>query len=92
MKENPQEGHRREGRWIFAPIDDIRTPKPGRICFGPRWWAVTNSGEVLFFDTYGSPQCNIHQSLVARLGKGFDAPETHPRFIEMTFIPHRCES
>ena len=55
MKEKLQDGHRSEGRWILAPVADITRPKPGRICYGPRWWAVTESDEVLFFDTYGSP-------------------------------------
>ena len=90
MKEKLQDGHRSEGRWILAPVADITRPKPGRICYGPRWWAVTESDEVLFFDTYGSPQCNQNQSLVERHGKGFGAPETKPRFIELAFLPHRC--
>ena len=92
MKEKIQEGHRQQGRWILAPITDIIKPQHGRICYGPRWWAATKDKEVLFFDTYGSPQCNIHEAMVKRLGKGFDAPETSPVFIGMAFLPHRCES
>lgn len=90
MKTKVQAGHRQQGRWILAPLSDITTPKPGRICYGPRWWAVTTDGDVLFFDTYGSPQCNQSQSLVERLGKGFDAPETTQTFVEMAFLPHTC--
>ena len=81
MKEKLQDGHRAYGRWILAPVADITTPKPWRICCGPGYWAVTKSEEVLFFDTYCSPQCHQNQSIAARLGKGFGAPETKPRFI-----------
>ena len=55
-----------------------------------RWWAVTENDEVLFFDGYFSPQCNLVESIVERLGSGFDAPDTAPKFIEMAFLPHRC--
>lgn len=89
-KEKLLDGHRMQGRWILAPRTDIKTPKPGRICYGPRWWKVTDNDEVLFFDTYGSPQCNIHKEVLERCGCGFDAPKTTPIFIEMAFLPHRC--
>lgn len=85
-----EESHKQEGRWIKVPVSDLITPKPGRLCYGPRWWAVTENDEVLFFDDYGSPQCNRAESIVERLGKGFDAPLTTPRFIEVAFVPHRC--
>lgn len=87
---NVEEGHIKLGRWILVPVADLTTPKPGRIVYGPRWWAVTETDEVLFFDTYCSPQCNTNPSIVERLGRGFDAPPTTPRFIEMAFLPHRC--
>lgn len=89
-REHLQEGHVQEGRWIFVPVSDLMTPKAGRLCYGPRWWAVTENDEVLFFDSYGSPQCNISESIVKGLGKGFDAPETTTKFIWMAFVPHRC--
>lgn len=89
-KENVEVGHKVHGRWILVPVADLTTPKPGRICKGPRWWAVTENDEVLFFDRYTSPQCNTSKEIAARLGKGFDAPLTTPRFIEMAFVPHRC--
>jgi hypothetical protein len=90
MKEKVQDGHKQQGRWILAPLADITTPKPGRICYGPRWWAVTENDEVLFFDRYSSPQCNANKAIVDRLGSGFDAPETTPKFVEMAFLPHQC--
>jgi hypothetical protein len=90
MTEKVETGHKRNGRWILVPVDDITTPKPGRICYGPRWWKVTAENEVLFFDAYYSPQCSVSKSVVERTGKGYDAPQTEPRFIEMAFIPHKC--
>jgi len=85
-----EEGHKVQGRWILVPVSDLLTPKPGRIVYGPRWWVVTENDEVLFFDQYTSPQCNIHESIVARLGHGFDAPITTPKYFEIAFVPHRC--
>lgn len=85
-----EEGHTSLGRWILVPVADLTTPKGGRLCMANRWWAVTENDEVLFFDTYCSPQCNPNRSIVERLGKGFDAPSTTPRFIELAYIPHRC--
>lgn len=90
MKGKLQEGHKKQGRWILVPADDIKTPKPGRLCYGPRWWCVTENNEVLFFDEYWSPQCNTSKSIVERLGCGFDAPKTTPQFIEIAFLPHNC--
>lgn len=82
--------HIRNGRWIHVPVDDITTPKSGRICMGPRWWKVTDENCVLFFEAYTSPQCNPSKSVVESSGKGYDAPQTKPVFIEMAFIPHDC--
>ena len=90
MKEKICDGHRTSGRWIFASVDDVTTPHPGRIVYGPRWWLVTDANEVLFFDTYGSPQCNSSQAICERLGAGFGAPPTHAVFLHRTFLPHRC--
>jgi len=90
MKHNIEIEHKKLGRWILASVTNITTPKPGRVCYGPLWWAVTENDEVVFFDNYRSPQCNINKAVVASLCHGFDAPVTKPRFIEMAFIPHRC--
>lgn len=89
-KEKVVDGHKVMGRWILAPLSDITTPKTGRICLASRWWMATENDEVLFFDTYSSPQCNANKSVVERIGGGFGAPKTEPRFIEMAFLPHRC--
>jgi hypothetical protein len=83
-------GHKKVGRWIHVPVKDITTPKDGRICYGPRWWKVTEDGDVLFFDAYTSPQCNVSKAVVERTGKGYDAPPTKAVFLEMAFLPHYC--
>lgn len=66
MKEQLRPGHRRQGKWILVPLEDITTPKAGRTCHGPAYWMVTENDEVIFFETYGSPQCNAEISLVER--------------------------
>jgi len=66
MKEQLRPGHRRQGKWILAPLEDVTTPKAGRSCYGPAYWMVTENDEVIFFETYHSPQCNTDLSLVER--------------------------
>lgn len=83
-------GHKKIGRWIHAPVNDITTPKAGRICYGPRWWKVTEDGSVLFFESYCAPQCNVSQAVVEKIGKGYEAPQTTAVYLEMTYLPHDC--
>jgi hypothetical protein len=87
---NLEVGHRQEGKYILAPVSDITTPKVGRICYGPSWWAVTSDNEVMFFKTYGSPQCTINRSIVERLCKRNGAPISESKFLEVAFLPHTC--
>ncbi len=90
MKAKPVPGHRQQGRWILASLEDITTPIPGRIVYKPAWWKVTENDEVLFFDTYDSPQCNQNRLIAESLASGFDAPATTVRFLALTFLPHNC--
>lgn len=84
------EGHRRYGRWIVVPLADITTPKPGRICFGPNWWRITENNEVLFFGGYHSPLCNSNLSIAEKLGRSTDTPETTLMYLDMAYLPHNC--
>jgi hypothetical protein len=90
MAENYDDKH----RWLKMPLGELTTPKPGRMCMGPRWWAVVDDGGVgcvLFFQSgsrgrggqYGSPQCNTDRAIVERL-----RPGCTPVFVEMAFVPH----
>jgi hypothetical protein len=72
--------------WIKMPLAELTTPKPGRICHCPSWWAVTDDDCVLFFKSYGSPQCNVNKSIVEHIRPGLKV-----QFIESAFVPHRCE-
>ena len=71
--------------WIYMSLEDVQTPKPGRICYGPRWWAVNEKSEVMFYGSYGSPQCNQNKQIVERI-----RPECGVVFLEFAFIPHNC--
>ncbi|QGH72716.1 MAG: hypothetical protein [Podoviridae sp. ctQNx1] len=84
------EGHRQDGRWIFAPMDDITTPKNGRTCCCNRWWAVTENNEVMFFHGYHAPQCNERKDLAERLVHSHNEPPAKTVFIEVAYIPHEC--
>lgn len=84
-----QPGHRKEGEWIFALIEDILHPKDGYRCIGPAWWVVTPSNEVIFFKSYNFPQCTYTKSIADFLVKRSVSPlSSESRLIEMAFIPN----
>jgi hypothetical protein len=78
-------------------LDELTTPKPGRLCYGPAWWTVTAEREVLFFmpgkrRDYGSPQCNSNEDCARYLhrSKEQEFPGSTVEFVPMAFIPHDC--
>lgn len=93
-------GHVSEGKWILVPLDDLKTPRGGRIVIGPRYWAVVSRGGVkyaLFYQAYYSPQCNAMKSVTEHIMNnglykeipGLDGTG-EVEFIEASFVPHRC--
>jgi len=72
--------------WIKMPLAELTTPAPGRMCMGPRYWAVTPDECVLFYRSHGSPQCNTNSAIVERIRPGLEV-----RYVPMAFVPHRCE-
>ncbi|HYN54355.1 MAG TPA: hypothetical protein VES38_06595 [Methylotenera sp.] len=71
--------------WIKMSVEDLTTPKAGKICFHPAYWALTDDGCVLFYKSYGSPQCNMNEEIVKRI-----RPALKVIFIEIAFVPHTC--
>jgi len=71
--------------WIKMPVAELTTPTPGRLCMGPRYWAVTPDNCVLFYKAHYSPQCNVNEEIVHRVRPGLEV-----RHIPMAFVPHRC--
>ena len=76
--------------WTRMHIDEVRTPRVGRICYGPAWWIVTPDDYVLFSgQNCTRPQCNedlrVTEMLVRRCH-----PECHPVFVDMAYVPHEC--
>jgi len=69
--------------WIKVSIEDLTTPKPGYLVHGPAFWAITDDGFALLYK--GSPQCNTNESIVKHI-----RPDCTPRFIEISYLPHRC--
>lgn len=93
-------GHIAEGKWILVPLDDLKTPRGGRIVLGPRYWAVVTRAEVkyaLFFQAYYSPQCNVMKTVVEHI-MGNNLYKEIPGlegtgevvFLDAAFVPHRC--
>jgi hypothetical protein len=85
IKELIRPGHKVDGDWILVPVEDLTTPIDGRICRAKRWWAVTEANEVLFYQTYHSPQCNVNEAIVKSLVVRNDFESV--KFIEMAFVP-----
>ena len=73
-------------RWIKMKVEDLLTPKEGRVCYGPRWWAVTEDDCVLFYKSYNSPQCNTVKSICEHI-----RPDCRVEFFDIAFVPHKCE-
>ena len=71
--------------WIKMAVDDLTTPKPGRLIHSPAWWALTDDRCVLFYKSYSSPQCNTSRQIVERVRPGCDM-----MFIAVSYIPHNC--
>lgn len=101
MKERieTKHGHIAEGKWILVPLDDLKTPRGGRIVTGPRYWATVMRGGiryVLFHQAYYSPQCNAMKSIVEHIVSGSlykeipGAEAGEIEFVEAAFVPHRC--
>jgi hypothetical protein len=88
------DGHTAHGKWIVVPILDIIIPKPHRLCYPPAWWIASKNGEVFFYKSYSSPQCNANKEILKYFPlcefKELDVATT-PVFLPMTFIPHKCE-
>lgn len=68
--------------WVKMPLAELTTYTVGRVCASPKWWAVTNDGHVLFFQNYGSPQCNVTLALLKRIRPGM-----RYEFIARAFVP-----
>jgi len=70
---------------------ELTTPKDGRIVYTDRWWAVTTSGEVLFFKHFTSPQCNRNKSVIESIvGQQTEFPGLTVKHVPVAFIPHNC--
>lgn len=76
--------------FITMSLEDLQTPKPGRLCHGPAYWVVVD-GNVLFYKAYFSPQCNSNQQITERFIKAdyFDGKAT-VQYVPLSFIPHNC--
>lgn len=64
-------------------LEDIQTPKTGKICLGQRWWVT--DGEHVFFYKKSSPQCNLSKQVLEHC-----FPEHQHIYIEMAFVKHNC--
>lgn len=79
-----------DSKWIRMSMDEVTTPKSGRICYTDRWWVVTRNNEVLFYKSYTSPQCNHNKAVVDHALRNIQIVECTVQFIPVAFIPHRC--
>ena len=71
--------------WIKMTLAELTTPRSGKICYGAAWWALTDDDHVLFYKSYGSPQCNTNRAVVERI-----RPAMKYVYVSMAFLPHKC--
>ncbi len=73
--------------WVKMPLETLKTPSNGKLCYLGSWWCVTPDQCVLFYR--GSPQCNgderCAESIRARIH-----PDCTLVFVEVAYIPHDC--
>jgi hypothetical protein len=84
-----KEDHIADGDYIRAPLQDITTPKEGRVCLLNRFWLVTGDGEVLFYRTYEAPQCHANEEAVKQLNAQLLAGPANWRVekIPVAYVP-----
>lgn len=75
--------------WKKVPLDEIKTPRVGKICYGASYWSVTEDNCVLFYRGH-SPQCNNNEYCAESIRKKIH-PTCRLEYIEMAFIDHNCE-
>ena len=73
-------------KFIEMSIEELTTPKAGRLVHAGAWWAVNDKGNVLFYKHYTSPQCNTNKEIVKRIRPECERQE----WIEVSFVPHNC--
>lgn len=71
-----------------VPLEKLKTPKAGRLCYGPSWWTVTDDNCVLFYKRF-SPQCNADRRCAESIRDRL-YPGLRVEFVEMAFIEHDC--
>ena len=69
--------------WEKVSVDELKTPRAGKICYGASYWAITDDGFALFYR--GSAQCNTVKSIVESIRS-----DCKVEFIEMAFVSHNC--
>lgn len=68
--------------WLKMSLEELTTPKEGRVCRLGRWWAVTEQNEVLFFKRHTSPQCNYNVEVMKSIH-----PEARHVFVPVAYVP-----
>lgn len=71
--------------WRKVPIEELTTPKPGKIVRCGRWWAITKDGFALFYKS--SPQCNPDKAVIEHI-----RPDCTPQWLEITYQDHDCSN
>jgi hypothetical protein len=71
--------------YLGLPLSRVTTPADGDIVYTNRWWIVYD-GNVLFFRTYTSPQCNVNKSIVLRLAERVEGAEVV--FLPLAYLPY----
>ena len=77
-------------RFRRVALNDLQTPKDGRLVYTNRWWAVTSEGEALFYcgenRRSNSPQCNVNREIVERM-----CPEgCRAIHVPIAYLDHDC--
>lgn len=75
-------------RWRKVPLEKLKTPRGGAICYTDTWWIVTPDNCVLFFRGF-SPQCNSNEAVAKYLRERLH-PTCTVEKIEVAYLDHNC--
>lgn len=72
--------------WRKMSLQELTTPKNGRLCMLDHWWVVTPDRHVLFYT--GSPQCNANEAIAKRILEKLH-PGCTAEFVDVAYLPQR---
>ena len=81
---------------VKVPIEEITTPKTGRVAYVDHWWSITEDSCVLFYlsekeerkKIHASPQCNMDQKTSEMLNESLGYKEKYGAYVRKIHVAY----